>query len=109
MHEMGITQDVIAAIRDRLPDADVVRVRLEIGKLAGVMADSVRFCFDAASAGTPLQGATLEIDEPAGRARCRECGVARELPDLILLCSCGSADLEILTGTELLIKEVEVA
>lgn len=109
MHEMAITQSVVTAIGERLPDADVIRVKLEIGKLSGVMADSVRFCFDVASAGTPLEGARLEIDEPAGKARCRDCGTVSDLPDLILLCDCGSADLEILAGTELLIKEVEVA
>lgn len=109
MHEMGITQSVITAIGDRLPGAEVVRVKLEIGKLSGVMADSVRFCFDVASVGTPLERAKLEVDEPEGRARCRDCGTESDLPDLIRLCECGSADLEILAGTELLIKEVEVA
>lgn len=106
---MGITENVVAAIRERLPAAEVVRVRLTIGKLSGVVAGSVAFCFDVVSAGTPLEGARLEIDEPAGRGRCRDCGRTSDLPDLILLCDCGSANLEVLTGTELLINEVEVA
>lgn len=106
---MGLTESVIAAIHERLPDADVVRIKLEIGKLSGVMADSVRFCFDVASIGTALEGAKLEIDEPAGRVRCRDCGADDDVPDLIRLCGCGSADRQVLSGTELLIKEVEVA
>ncbi|MFZ0218407.1 MAG: hydrogenase maturation nickel metallochaperone HypA, partial [Candidatus Dormiibacterota bacterium] len=89
---MAITQGVVAAICERLPDDDVIRVKLEIGKLSGVMADSVRFCFEIVSAGTPLAGASLEIDEPAGSARCRACGALSALPDLILLCDCGSTD-----------------
>ncbi|MGH7919731.1 MAG: hydrogenase maturation nickel metallochaperone HypA [Candidatus Dormibacteraceae bacterium] len=109
MHEMAITQGVVTAIGERLPDAEVVRVKLEIGKLSGVMADSVRFCFEIVTTGTLFEGAELQIDEPAGRARCRRCGAVRDLPNLILLCDCGSADLEVLSGTELLIKEVEVA
>ncbi|HSV64752.1 MAG TPA: hydrogenase maturation nickel metallochaperone HypA [Mycobacteriales bacterium] len=109
MHELGITQSVVAAVSERMPEAKVVRVRLEIGRLAGVVADSVRFCFDAVTAGTGLEGARLEIVEPAGQARCRQCDAVSEFQDLLLLCECGSADLEVLAGTQLLIKEVEVA
>ena len=35
------------------------------------------------------------------RARCRTCGAEFELRDLILLCACGSADVEVLAGREL--------
>jgi hydrogenase nickel incorporation protein HypA/HybF len=109
VHELALTESVVAAVAERLPGSTVVRVTLEIGKLAGVVADSVRFCFDAVVAGTALEGARLEIVEPAGQARCRQCGAVSEFEDLILLCGCGSADLEVLTGNQLLIKEVEVA
>ena len=50
-------------------DAPVRRVRLEIGRLSGVVPDAVRFCFDLVAAGTTLEGAVLEIDEPGGRVR----------------------------------------
>jgi hydrogenase nickel incorporation protein HypA/HybF len=109
MHELSITESVVAAISERLPDARVVLVRLEIGKLAGVVPDSVRFCFEVATEGTGLAGAKLEIVEPAGEAKCRQCGTLAGFDDLLLLCECGSADLEVLSGTQLLIKNVEVA
>lgn len=108
MHEMSVTHSVVCAVQERLPDTRVVRVRLEIGRLSGVVADSVRFCFEVVTSGTGLEGATLEIVEPAGRGRCRSCDAMIELPDLIMLCGCGSADVEVIAGTELLIKEVEV-
>jgi len=109
VHEMSLTESVVAAVRERMPGAHVVRVRLEIGQLSGVVADSVRFCFDVVTAGTELEGAELEIIQPAGQAHCRQCDAMIELPDLILLCPCGSADVAVVGGTELLIKEVEVA
>ncbi len=109
MHEMSLTQSVVAAIEERLAGARVVRVRLEIGQLAGVVADSVRFCFDVVTTGTGLDGALLEIVEPPGRAHCRTCDAMIDLPDLIPLCPCGSAEVDIVGGTELLIVEVEVA
>lgn len=109
MHELSITQSVVTTVSERMPDATVRRIRLEIGRLSGVVADSVRFCWDMVAEGTPLDGAVLEIIESSGRARCRSCGEEFEVNDLLALCDCGSADLELLAGQELLIKEVEVA
>lgn len=109
MHELSLTQGVVEAITDRLGSRRVVMVRLEIGKLSGVVVDSVRFCFDLVVAGTPLEGARLEIEEPGGRARCRDCSVSFASDDPILLCPCGSSDVEVLAGTELLIKAVQLA
>lgn len=58
--------------------AQVRRAKLEIGKRAGVMAESVRFCFDICVRGTPVEGATLEIIEPAGEElNVKELEVAR--------------------------------
>lgn len=109
MHEMSITQSVVDAVCERMPDATVRRIRLQIGRLSGVVADSVRFCFDIVAEGTPLDGAVLEIIESSGRVRCRRCGDEFETNDLLALCGCGAVDLELLAGEELLIKEVEVA
>ncbi|MEV0065768.1 MULTISPECIES: hydrogenase maturation nickel metallochaperone HypA [unclassified Amycolatopsis] len=108
MHEMSITQSVVDAIVSRLGSQAVRSVRLEIGRLSGVVPDSVRFCFDVVCEGTSLQGAELEIDEPPGRAACRDCGAEFGIDDPILLCACGSANVEVLAGRQLRIKSVEV-
>src|SRR5262245_449035 len=109
MHELAITESIVTSICERVDGARVTRVRLVIGQLSGVVPDAVRFCFEVCTAGTPVQGALLEVDEPAGRGRCRGCGAEVEIPDAIPLCGCGSADVELLGGQELVIKEVEVA
>ncbi len=109
MHELAITEGVVATVTERLPDARVTAVRLEIGALTGVVADSVRFCFDLVTEGTNLEGAALEIEEPAARCRCRDCG-AEFAPDWpIMACSCGSADVAVLAGQDLRILSVQVA
>lgn len=109
MHELAITQGVVDQISERLGDAKVTRVALEIGRLSGVVCDSVRFCFDVCAQGTTLEGARLEIIQTAGCARCRECGACFGVDDLFALCQCGSADLELIAGQELKIHEVELA
>jgi hydrogenase nickel incorporation protein HypA/HybF len=63
---MAITQSIVAAVVERIPDRKVVGVRVAIGTDAGVVADSVRFCFDLITEDTNLAGAELEIDQPPG-------------------------------------------
>ncbi len=106
MHELSITQSVVDTIADRLGDARVRRVRLEIGKLSGVVPDALRFCFELVTAGTTLEGAVLEIDEPDGEARCRSCGTAFATAEVLPLCACGSADVEVVGGASLRIRDV---
>jgi len=108
MHEMAITESVIAAVSEKVGDRRVQRVSLVVGRLSGVVAESLYFYFDLATEGTPLEASLLEIIDIPGRARCRSCGAEVELEDMIALCTCGSADLEILSGEELTIKEVEL-
>ena len=108
VHELSITQSVVTAVTQRLRDAQVRRIRLEVGQLSGLVPDAVRFCFEMVATGTTCEGAALEIDEPPGLARCRTCGADFETGEVLPLCECGSADVEVRGGRELRIREVEV-
>ena len=55
MHELGLAQAIVEQVSARAQGARVLRVVLEIGKLAAVLPDALRFCFDLAAE-----------DEPAG-------------------------------------------
>ena len=109
MHELAIAESVVDTVTQRLPGATVTCVHLEIGALSGVVPDSIRFCFDLATEGTPLAGAALEITEPPARCRCRACGAEFQPDTPIVLCPCGSADVAVLGGEELKILSVQVA
>jgi hydrogenase nickel incorporation protein HypA/HybF len=108
MHELAITQSIVDAVSERAAGRHVRSVRVQVGKLCAVVPDAMTFCFELATAGTVLDGARLDIDETVGRALCRSCGADFELVDLILLCDCGSADVEVLAGRELRILSMEV-
>ena len=109
MHELAIAESVVETVTERLPGAKVTRVHLEIGALSGVVADSIRFCFDLATEGTGLAGAQLDISEPPARCRCRSCD-SEFVPDgPIVLCPCGSPDVAVLSGEQLKILSVSVA
>lgn len=108
MHEMGITQSIVAIVAEQAAGRKVRRVTLEIGKLAAVMPDAIRFCFDIVAQGSALDGASLDIIEIPGRARCQDCGGEVVLAELFGRCACGSRNLQKLAGEELNIKSMEL-
>lgn len=69
MHELSIAHDIVATVTRHLPPenrAPVRWVKLSVGVLNHFASDSLRFCFAAASEGTALEGAKLDIDETLG-------------------------------------------
>ncbi|MEH2165097.1 MAG: hydrogenase maturation nickel metallochaperone HypA [Nostoc sp.] len=108
MHEFGITQNIVAIVTEHAKGAKVQRVLLEIGKLSAIMPDAIRFCFDICTQGTLLEGAILEILEIPGLGRCRQCGAEIALDKPFGICNCGSVQLDLLTGEQLKIKEIEI-
>lgn len=108
VHELAIAQSVVESVLDHTGDRTVTTVRLQVGRLAGVVPESLSFCFELAASGTTLDGADLIIAQPAGRACCHTCGAEFCLDDLILLCPCGSADVDVTAGRELQVMSVEV-
>ncbi len=109
MHELALTRTIIATAAEAARGQRVARVTLVIGALSGVSAAAVSFAFDAVAPGTALAGAALDIVEPAGHARCDECGAEFATPDLLTRCACGSYALTRLAGEELLVQSIELA
>ena len=75
---MGIALQIVeiatASIPPDLDGARVARVNLKVGKLAAIVPDSLRFCFNVATKDTPLDGAELAIEELPVLAQCNDCG-----------------------------------
>lgn len=108
MHELAIAESLVEAVQARTGQRTVRSIQMQVGRLSGVVPDALVFAFELAAQGTPLEGAQLLIDEPAGRVHCRTCQVDQDKDDLILLCECGSADLEVTAGRELTLLSVGV-
>lgn len=109
MHEMAITQSVVEAVCEHAAGRRVHSVKLEVGALCAIVPEAMEFCFGLAVEGTVADGATLEVDVRPGTAQCRSCATRFELSDPILLCPCGSADVELLEGRDLRILSMEVS
>ncbi|MEM7727443.1 MAG: hydrogenase maturation nickel metallochaperone HypA [Cyanobacteria bacterium P01_A01_bin.45] len=108
MHELGITQNIVAIVTECAEGRKVQRVLLEIGKLSAIMPDAVRFCFDVISQNTVLEAAKLEIIETNGIAKCLRCENEFSVDKPFGKCSCGSNEINLIAGEELKIKEIEI-
>jgi hydrogenase nickel incorporation protein HypA/HybF len=113
MHEMSIVQALIEQVESEIERAGqtgrVTRLELAIGTLSGVHADSIRFAFELMSPGTVVQGARLVISQPAPQLDCHQCGTVHQIPDLVMACPlCGSTDITIQGGTELLLQSIDL-
>jgi len=87
----------------------VKSVWLEIGPLAGVELDALRFGFEVVTRNSLAEGAKLEIIEMPGQAWCLQCSKTVPVSQRFDACpECGSYQLQITGGEELRIKELEV-
>jgi hydrogenase nickel incorporation protein HypA/HybF len=114
MHEASIAQSVIDAVERRIAsgliDGRVCGVFLRVGRLTAVVPENLTFMFGVLKAGTALEGAELAIEEVPVRGVCRACGAESEFESICFLCpGCGSPDVDLTSGRELVIDAVEVS
>lgn len=109
MHEMSLTQGIVDICLQHAGGQRISAVVIEIGTLSGVVPESVEFCFSACSSETLAESAQLEIRKIEAQGRCLDCATVQTIERLYDPCrSCGSYPLEILTGKEMRVVEIEV-
>ena len=86
----------------------VGRIMLRIGPLAGVEPGLLCAAFPIVAAGTPCEGATIEIERMAVKVLCRLCGSTSIVrPNRLLCASCGDWQVTLLSGDEMLLASIE--
>lgn len=109
MHELSIAQGVVDICQQHAEGRRVLAVTIEIGALSGVVPEALEFCFDAATRGTLLEGARLDIDRIAATGYCRRCDRTHPINAYFDPCPvCGASTLEPRSGEELRVKDLEV-
>ena len=112
MHEMSLCEGIRRVIDTAARGEDVTRVtrvRLEIGRFAGVEKDALAFAWDVVMRGSKAEGATLEIIDLPGRALCYDCIETVEIEHRLDPCpKCGGGKLLPEGGDEMRIKDLEV-
>ena len=114
MHELSICLSLIRlleqnALKATPPVQRIKTVWLEIGQLAGIDLEAIRFSFPLATANTLAQDAVLEIKTETGKAFCHHCQKNVTISSLLAPCAiCGQYDYNIVQGKSLRITNIEV-
>lgn len=112
MHEMGIAQsllDIAIAAAEREGAQRIIRVNVVAGELRGLVPLQFTFCFSIIAENTIASSAELNLEITPVRGRCRRCEESFIVEDYRYICpKCQSEDIEIVGGTELRLRDIEV-
>ncbi|MEO2082505.1 MAG: hydrogenase maturation nickel metallochaperone HypA [Desulfurobacteriaceae bacterium] len=114
MHETSIAVgflNSLSRMADREGAKKVVKVRVRIGKLSGIVVDSFKFAFDSLKGEYPkLKETQLLIEEVPVRYRCNDCGAEFEVETVYFpeCPNCSSINLTLISGEELEVIDAEI-
>ncbi|MFH0871103.1 MAG: hydrogenase maturation nickel metallochaperone HypA [bacterium] len=112
MHELSIAQNILEAASRQARDRGfqrILSIHLRVGKLSGIEVESLRFCFKVLSEETIAQSAGLEVEMVPLRGRCRCCQSEFAMEEVDFVCPrCHNRDIELISGTEMLMDKMEV-
>jgi hydrogenase nickel incorporation protein HypA/HybF len=112
MHEVSIMTEALRMAVDAAKSAGATRVlklRLRVGSLSGVVPEAMQFAFDVVCHGTIAEGARLEIEPVQAACWCARCAAEFECADFFNECPrCHNFSGELRRGRELDIASVEV-
>lgn len=112
MHEMSLAEGILQWVEDTARREQALRVKrviVEIGQLAIVEVEALRFCFDVVTRGGPAEGAVLDIVDVPGSGWCQPCGATVPLAERYGPCpKCGGFQVQATGGTEMRVREIEI-
>lgn len=110
MHELGMCEGVVEAVERRAQGRRVKRLRLRVGTMHRVVPEAFGQAFEMAATGSVAQDAEVDLVFLPVRTACKSCGTETESDDFVPLCQrCGSADVDIVGGQELMLESLEYA
>ena len=113
MHEVAIMESMHEQLTSLAREHGAVRVRhvtVEVGRLSNVVPEMLQQAFLAFREVEPLlEEADLEIRSLPVRVRCSSCRRESDTEGFRIRCpACGGADVEVIQGEELLLRDVEL-
>jgi len=112
MHELSIAQALVEELEKaaRAENATAVtRLTVTVGTLSGVEPEALKMAFPLAAEGTLAGDAELTVESVSAVVRCPDCGETVPPGFPVMACGrCGSAEVEVVSGRELLIRSAEL-
>jgi len=112
MHEASIAQNLLEITLGKARDhkaKKITLIRVKVGEFAGVNKAALEFAFENFSQGTIAERASLQIISLPLLGQCRKCNEVFEIKKDKFLCSkCNSSEIEIVSGQDLYIQDIEI-
>ncbi len=112
MHELSVCLALtrtVTGIAKRHGADRIERIRLLVGPLSGIETPLLEHAFPRAAAGTPADGARLEIRAAPVVVTCTACGAETTCAPNRLLCGdCGDFRTRVVSGEEMLLESVDL-
>ena len=112
MHELSIAQSIMEIVlseAEKTRARKVVNVTIKVGELAGVLPDSLTFCFNLLAQSTIAEHASLTIEKVPIKGYCSLCSREFVITENLYHCTtCGNARIELTSGRELQIDHLEI-
>lgn len=112
MHEMSIVQSLISIVKEEMVknNATMLRsVRVNIGEMSGIVPEALKTCFEILIAKSDMKGAVLKMDTTPLIGYCRKCKEEFKVIEYTFSCpECTSTDIDIISGREMNVVELEV-
>jgi hydrogenase nickel incorporation protein HypA/HybF len=112
MHELSVVASLVESVEALAREhkaKSVTELWIKVGPLSGVVPELLASAFEMYRKGTIVESARLSIEKTPLRAVCRACRAETERTDYAPDCpACGSTDLEITGGTDLILERVEM-
>ena len=110
MHEYGLCEGIVDAVRKRAAGRPVAWVRVRAGARQGVDSESMNQAFHHVAAGTEAADATVDLVSVPVDLRCGACGAQAQTHDVLAVCPrCGSDDVSLTGGDELTLESIGYA
>jgi hydrogenase nickel incorporation protein HypA/HybF len=107
MHEFGLCEGVLDAVRKRAAGRPVAGVRVRCGIRHAVDEPSFRQAFSMLAAGTEAADAEVDVVIVPSAVRCLDCDATAESFDPIPACvRCGSINVKVTGGDELTLESI---
>lgn len=112
MHELTVTESLLALALKHANQADAKRIRslnLIIGQLSSIVDDSVQFYWDFVAKDTIAEGATLSFKRIPALLACRDCGHEYAPDGRDLGCpACNGVAIKIIQGEEFSLDSIDI-
>ncbi len=112
MHEGSIAQNLLAIAIEKAEEYKantITLIRVKVGEFTGVNQSALEFAFNNFSQGTMAEKASLKIISSPLLGKCRNCNEVFKIKKDNFKCTkCHNLEIEIISGEDLYIEDIEI-